>query len=59
MTTITHIIEWFTTIGVVAGSFIFLLLEMRRIEGKIDQQAIRSDRLYEMFIELLKEKKTN
>jgi hypothetical protein len=30
--------------------------EMRVLEGKMDAQAARTDRLYEMFIDLLKEK---
>lgn len=31
--------------------------EMRLLEAKIDQQAARTDRLYEMFIDLIKEGK--
>lgn len=31
--------------------------EMKLLEAKIDQQSARTDRLYEMFIDLLKEKK--
>jgi hypothetical protein len=31
--------------------------EMKVLEGKIDKQSERTDRLYEMFIDLLKEKK--
>ena len=31
--------------------------EMKLLEAKIDRQSERSDRLYEMFIDLLKEKK--
>lgn len=33
----------------------YMVSEMHRIEGKIDQQASRTDHLYEMFIDLLKE----
>lgn len=31
--------------------------EMKLLEAKIDTQAARTDRLYEMFVDLLKEKK--
>lgn len=31
--------------------------EMKILEAKIDKQSYRSDRLYEMFIDLLKDKK--
>ena len=31
--------------------------EMKLLEAKIDQQAGRTDRLYEMFIDLIKEKR--
>jgi len=31
--------------------------EMKLLEAKIDQQSNRSDRLYEMFIELVRDKK--
>ena len=33
-----------------------LKTEMKLLEAKIDQQSARTDRLYEMFIELVKEK---
>lgn len=33
--------------------------QIDRLGSRIDQQAARSDRLYEMFIDLLKDKKAN
>jgi TRAP-type C4-dicarboxylate transport system permease small subunit len=50
------IVEWISIIGVFLACFLFLLSEMKHIETKIDQQSARTDRLYEMFIDLLKEK---
>lgn len=34
-----------------------IIKEIRLLEAKIDKQAARTDRLYEMFIDLLKERK--
>lgn len=42
--------EWITTIAVIIGCFGYLAY-------KIEKQADRTDHLYEMFIELVKEKK--
>lgn len=42
------IVEWITTIAVFVGCFAYLA-------AKIDRQSERTDRLYEMFIDLLKE----
>lgn len=41
--------EWITTIAVIIGCFGYLAY-------KIEKQADRTDHLYEMFIELVKEK---
>ena len=49
-TQILIITEWITIIGTLLGCFFFLT-------ARIDQQAARTDRLYEMFIDLLKEGK--
>lgn len=43
-------IEWVTTIAVLLGCFGYL-------SYKIEKQSDRSDKLYEMFIDLLKEVK--
>ena len=37
--------------------FLMLWYFSNHIEGKIEKQSARTDRLYEMFIDLLKEKK--
>lgn len=42
--------EWITTIAVFISCFAYLA-------HKIDRQADRTDRLYEMFIELVKDRK--
>ncbi len=42
------ITEWITILGTLIGCFIFM-------NSQIQQQAARTDRLYEMFIDLLKE----
>ena len=41
-------VEWITTIAVLLGCFGYLTY-------KIEKQADRTDRLYEMFIDLIKE----
>lgn len=51
------IIEWMSILGVFIVCFLFLFSEIKHLETKIDQQSARTDRLYEMFIDLLKEKK--
>jgi len=43
-------VEWITTISVFIICFCFLA-------NKIEKQSDRTDKLYEMFIELLKEQK--
>jgi hypothetical protein len=45
----THV-EWAVLMVTIIGGF-FLL------DGKIDRQAQRTDRLYEMFIDLIKERR--
>ena len=54
-------IQFIAIFGSVIGSFVFLFREMKQIENRLDikteVQAARSDRLYEMFIDLLKEKR--
>lgn len=52
-----HLYEVVTVAALFFTGFGFLMSEMHRIEAKIDQQSSRSDRLYEMFIDLLKDKK--
>ena len=44
------LVEWITTLAVFIGCFGYLA-------HKIDRQSDRTDRLYEMFIELVKEGK--
>lgn len=44
------LVEWITTIAVLLGCFGYLTF-------KIEKQADRTDRLYEMFIDLIKEVK--
>lgn len=66
------LVEWITTLGVFLACFLFLLhrieaLEAKqdlkiqeiRQEGRMDRQtqSERSDKLYEMFYELLKEQR--
>jgi hypothetical protein len=45
------LVEWITTIAVFIACFAYLA-------HKIDRQSDRTDRLYEMFIDLLKQSKT-
>lgn len=54
--------EWIQFTGIiltVLGTFVFLWKEMKTIETKLDsqiqKQSERTDTLYEMFIDLLKE----
>ena len=50
---------WPYILGVFIICFAFLFSEIKHLESKIDQQSSRTDRLYEMFIDLLKEKKSS
>lgn len=43
-------------IQTILSVFLMLWYFAHHIESKIDKQSIRTDRLYEMFIDLLKEK---
>lgn len=50
-------IQTILSLAVIVGIFSAnLKSEIKLLEAKIDRQAERSDRLYEMFIDLLKEK---
>jgi hypothetical protein len=64
----TMIIEWITILTAVLTCFGVLYAEIKGLDGKIERQGdrtdkmcemhnARSDRLYEMFIDLLKETK--
>ncbi len=44
------VVEWITTLSVFIMCFVYL-------SNKIEKQCDRTDKLYEMFIDLLKEKK--
>lgn len=56
-----EIVEWVTTMGVFIACFLFLLRKIEGIETKqearMQEQTARTDRLYEMFIDLLKEQR--
>ncbi len=45
-------------IQTIGSTFIMLLYFTRHIESKMEKQTARTDRLYEMFIDLLKGKAT-
>jgi hypothetical protein len=52
--------EWMqfsAIIFTVLGTFGFLWRELKTLESRIDKQSNRTDKLYEMFIDLLKEQK--
>lgn len=55
------VVEWAATIAVFLSCFLFLLHRIDAIEtrqeAKFQEQTQRTDRLYEMFYELLKESK--
>ena len=50
-------LEWVAMITPSVICFIFLHNQIFRLEQKMDQQGARTDRLYEMFVDLLKERK--
>ena len=68
---LTHrliITEWLTLAGIFLGCFFFLHSEIRSLEAKqdsrlmaqeqrVDQMNMRTDQLYQMFVDLLKERK--
>jgi hypothetical protein len=52
--------EWiqvFTIIATLLGGIFYIHTDIREIKKDMQQQSSRTDRLYEMFIDLLKEKK--
>lgn len=52
--------EWIQFLGIIStilGTFGFLYREIKTLETRIDNQSDRTDKLYEMFIHLLKESK--
>lgn len=51
----SYIIELLTVLGVFISCFVFLLMEMRRVEMKIDIQGARTDQLYELYVQQNKE----
>jgi hypothetical protein len=51
------ITEWITILGTLIGCFFFVNSHIQQQASRIDQQTARTDRLYEMFIDLLKENK--
>lgn len=53
----TVLIEWITLLGALFTCFGLLYSELKSLDSKIDRQGARTDRLYEMFIDLLKETK--
>jgi hypothetical protein len=50
------IIEWVTILTAVVACFAVLYSEIKGLDAKLERQSHRSDRLYEMFIDLLKDK---
>ena len=54
-------LEWISTLAVFVSCFLFLLFRVDKMETHIKelstQQTNRTDKLYEMFIDLLKERK--
>ncbi len=53
--------QFVTILGALIGCFVYMISEMRIIEREIkdesNKQSARTDKLYEMFISLLQEKK--
>ena len=50
-------VEWASTLTVFVICFLFLYNQIQKLDDKVQRQADRTDRLYEMFIDLLKEGK--
>lgn len=54
-------IQFITIIGAILGSFVYIIKELRSFESEIrsdvKEQSRRTDKLYEMFIDLVKEAK--
>ena len=53
----TVIVEWVTILGAIIACFGILYIQINNLESKITLQSQRTDKLYEMFIDLLKERK--
>ena len=53
----TLVLEWITIVGAVLTCFGILYAEIKGLDSKIDRQGQRTDRLYEMFIDLIKQTK--
>lgn len=57
----TVVIEWITILTAVLACFGVLYAEIKGLDGKLERstaaQIARTDKLYEMFIDLLKETK--
>lgn len=51
------IMEMTTIIGVFLVCFMFLYNQIEKLDSKLEKQAQRTDKLYEMFIDLLKDQK--
>lgn len=51
------IMEMTTIIGVFLVCFMFLYNQIEKLDMKLEKQAQRTDKLYEMFIDILKEQK--
>ena len=47
-----------TSIQTLIGTFLMLVWFVRHIDNTLDAQSKRTDRLYEMFIDLLREEKS-
>ena len=47
--------EWLSTLAVFVACFLFLYNEMKTIDNRLERQSQRTDKLYEMFIDLIKE----
>ncbi len=56
MNWINHV-EFFTVLATMIGGFFLMMGRMDTLDQKISTQSQRTDRLYEMFIDLLKERK--
>jgi hypothetical protein len=49
--------EWFIVLTALIGGFFMLSNQIEHQSQRIDNQSTRTDRLYEMFIEIVKEKR--
>lgn len=57
-----EIVQFITILGSIVGSFIYIITELRNFEKTIrddmKSQSQRTDRLYEMFVDIQKENQT-